>query len=172
MTAERKWILLAALVGAVSLSLLAIQNLRSNPERFDDWTCPAVTIAQEERAEAVVYELRDVVTLDLITQLAGSTDLVCDPPRLVVWDVDRDGTEDLYFQHCGGQGYLSCDGLTIKYQSLHEADASFKSAGYRAVFAATSRAMVFTGLFASGAALVISALTRLWRRDSKGEPLL
>jgi hypothetical protein len=38
--------------------------------------------------------------------LAGSLDTLCEPPFVALFDVDGDGTSDLYFENCRGHGYL------------------------------------------------------------------
>lgn len=54
--------------------------------------------------------------------VAGSTDTMCDPPYLMVLDVDGDGTRDVYYHGCGGHGYLELQGGMLKEVDLGQQD--------------------------------------------------
>ncbi len=151
------WIASASALIVASLWFLADRSRRTDPVEFDAWRCPPVTVVRTEEKEAVLFELRDRVTSEVLIQLRGSTDLVCDPPRLVVWDVNGDGEEDLYFQHCGGHGFLACDGGSAEYEPLREADRSFQTVWYRAVFGRSGGAIALTLLLAAAGALIAIA---------------
>ena len=60
---------------------------------------------RSEAAETIRFDFttpRGAVDLSL----DASTDTGCDPPLMVLLDLNGDGREDLYFQHCRGHGYV------------------------------------------------------------------
>jgi hypothetical protein len=69
---------------------------------------PGTTFRVVRRVEpqAVVFDLlyRDG---SVATSISGSTDTLCDPPYLVVVDVDQDGVRDVLYRHCSGHGYVA-----------------------------------------------------------------
>ena len=160
----QKLILPFSVICILSLLLVVMQNWRKSPDNFNSWECAAVTIIEEEKKrEILLFNIIDPATSDIVTQLAGSTDLVCEPPRLFIWDVNEDGTEDLYFQHCGGHGYLYCDGQTVSYKILPDTDVSFKGFWYRLFYNYNSRMIGLISLCSASIALIVIISIRIGR---------
>jgi hypothetical protein len=160
MTTRQKLILPLLVISILSLFLVVMQNWRKNPNKFSSWDCAAVTISEKEKGETFSFNLIDPTTDDMVTQLAGTTDLVCDPPTLFIWDVNEDGTEDLYFQHCGGHGYLYCDGQTVIYQTLRDGDVEFKNFWYRLHYTGSNRTITLVIFGSTSIALIIIVSSR------------
>ncbi len=113
--------------------LLLVEQWRSNePRQFSYGQAKKVRIIPDVKPEQESYYL--LQKPDTLLHLSGSTDLLCDPPSLKLWDVNEDGKMDLYFEHCGGQGYVSGAENTLVYTALADHEFAFKKGIYPWLF--------------------------------------
>jgi hypothetical protein len=122
----RKVVLIASLivaaVGGVSIAMGIVARSRFNPISLE-WDGVHYDVVRRQEGEAVVFDVRGADG-KVIESLAGSTDLACDPPFLMLLDVDGNGTLDVYHHHCGGHGYLRyhTDKKSFEYVNLGQWD--------------------------------------------------
>ncbi len=113
--------------------LLLVEQWRSNePRLFSYGQAKKARITPDVKPEQQSYYL--LQKSDTLLYLSGSTDLLCEAPRLRLWDVNEDGKEDLYFEHCGGQGYVSGAEDALVYTALADHEFAFKKGIYPWLF--------------------------------------
>jgi len=122
------------IIWSATLYLCWEQYRRSNPSFFNQPNCPKVNIVTEEKNEWVHFYFIDVTTSVTLIQLAGSTDLVCEPPTLKLWDVDGDGISDLYFEECSGHGYLKIEDKKLLFIKLPDQNRQFINFWFKLIF--------------------------------------
>jgi hypothetical protein len=84
------------------------------------WEGSSWRIVRTDASEAIHFEfIASTGAVEL--SLDGSTDTLCEPPWMVLLDVDGDGHDDVYFHHCGGHGYVS-HGPPLTFVSLGQFD--------------------------------------------------
>jgi hypothetical protein len=99
-------------IGISSLGLLAGIALIVLGVRACDARDPATVDLGGASYEVVTHHAGQTVYTDLQRgghvehQIVSSIDM-CDAPLLAAFDVDDDGTTDLYFRHCRGEGYIA-----------------------------------------------------------------
>ncbi len=75
---------------------------------------PTKVTLQNGSWRVVSYQQKEQVTFDFVTpdnkrivfSWSGSTDTLCEKPYIMVFDVDANGYEDVYFHGCRGHGFL------------------------------------------------------------------
>lgn len=164
-------------VGAASIVIGVMARARLNPTSVDWGGVPYDVIRRQEN-EAVVFDVR-AADGKIVESLAGSTDLACDPPYLMLIDIDDDGTLDLYHHHCGGHGYLRyrANGKRLEYVNLGQwdpADAPAVSSFWGREIAGGGLRLIAGGAgltFVSLVALLVATmmLRPLRRRKGEGE---
>lgn len=98
---------LAALaVGLVSIAIAVAARAAWWPARLD-WPGATYLIEGRSTRQAVLYDLRRAGRREPELTVGGSTDLLCDPPRLLFFDRDGDRRRDLLVLHCGGCDLVS-----------------------------------------------------------------
>lgn len=95
---------LALLLGALALSLGLYARSCLNPRRVR-WSGNEFVITAHDRGETRTFEIARRGSSQVALSLSGSTDL-CDPPFLMLLDIDGDSIRDLYFQRCNGHGFV------------------------------------------------------------------
>ncbi len=68
------------------------------------WGGDELRVVRRHEAQAIMHDIVRGTTV--VATLAGSLDTMCDPPWIMLVDVDGDGRLDVYHRHCGGHGYL------------------------------------------------------------------
>lgn len=156
------WLLAAIVI--ICASLIGARKWHSNPVTYDDWKCAAATIKREAVGESVAFKVVDSASAEVMARLTGSVDLLCDSPRLKIWDVNRDGIKDLYFQHCGGHGYLACHGKAVRFVKLPDSAMAFKNHWYYLIHGDSYKTRTYVVLFLASIALVVVVAMAWWRR--------
>lgn len=67
-----------------------------------------------------IFLVKDQSGVTVDSSLGGSRELVCDPPYIIKYDLDKDGNDDLYLHHCGGHGYLAFRSGQFEYTALDD----------------------------------------------------
>jgi hypothetical protein len=105
-------------LGGLALILGVCARLAGSPDEVT-WHGRTYAIVSRERGEAQCF---DFVRDDQVAfSECGSLDLFCDPPTAARFDVDGDGTDDVYFETCSGPRYVTEKGGEIVEQRVPEA---------------------------------------------------
>lgn len=105
--------ILGLILALVTSELFYLHYSRVEPSSYtvNDQT---FTIKKVTEGESTCFLLLNPDGTVADSSLCGSTDLFCSPPRIIRFDMNNDGLDDLYIHECGGHGYLTFDGTTHK----------------------------------------------------------
>ncbi|MEO5643878.1 MAG: hypothetical protein ABIQ40_03860 [Bacteroidia bacterium] len=168
----KKIFLIAAVITAViTISLLYLHFTRLEPTTFsgDGFNCSIKKIVNGETTCFLLLNENGAVA---DSNLCGSTDLLCDPPYLIRYDMNNDGEDDLYLHECGGHGYLSYEKSNGKfnYTELGQYDAADISAKPRFLFdLLKSGDTLLYAIFAGASSLIAFILFLVLRRKYAGK---
>jgi hypothetical protein len=123
---ERFWavsLLVCLLIGGAAIVFGLYARACLNPKEVH-WFGEKFVITMREQDERITFELTRGDVGQASVMLTGSTDLLCDPPYLMLLDINGDGLRDLYFHHCGGHGFVSyqSDSNVLHYEDLGQFD--------------------------------------------------
>jgi hypothetical protein len=91
-------------LGAVALVLGIWARLAGSPDEVT-WHGRTYAIEPHDEAEARCFDfVRDG---QVAFRECGSTDTFCDPPTIARFDVDHDGTDDIFVETCSGPRYVT-----------------------------------------------------------------
>lgn len=98
------WGLALLVAGAVAVAAGITAAGRREPAEAT-WAGHVFAIERHDRGS---YDEIELVRADgsVAASFAGSTDLVCDPPRLALIDIDDDDDLELFFTTCDEPGYV------------------------------------------------------------------
>jgi hypothetical protein len=104
MSRRMTWGLVLLGAGAVAVAAGLVAAGRREPAQVT-WDDHVFAVTRHDRGS---YDEIELVRPDgsVATSFAGSTDLVCDPPRLAMIDIDDDGELELFFTTCDEPGYV------------------------------------------------------------------
>jgi hypothetical protein len=114
----------AILAGALALLMGLVASSRLDPGTVS-WGDAAFRVHRRALAQVVAFDFVRLGDGAVAATVAGSTDLVCEPPRLMVLDVDEDEEPEVYFTTCDESGFVDHRGSgTLAVVELGEQEAT------------------------------------------------
>lgn len=93
------------LAGALALAMGLIASSRRDPDTVE-WGKAAFWVKRRELAQVVAFDFVRRGDGAVVATVAGSTDLICEPPHLMVLNVDQDQEPEVYFTTCDESGFV------------------------------------------------------------------
>jgi hypothetical protein len=95
--------------GALAVVLGLVANSRRDPDTVT-WGKAAFLVKRRDLGQAVAIDFLRRGDGVVAESIAGRTDLVCEPPHLMLIDLDGDGETEVYFTTCDESGFVAYRG--------------------------------------------------------------
>jgi hypothetical protein len=110
----RRWIIVFfgawLLAGALAVAMGLIASSRRDPDALK-WGNAAFWVKRRELPQVVAFDFVRRSDGVVVATVAGSTDLVCEPPHLMVLNIDQDQEPEVYFTTCDESGFIDHQGV-------------------------------------------------------------